>query len=145
MKMKIPAIFTVLIALCLQASAGELDHLGTPITAPWATIYTNNATIFSTNTGSPVGVTFTNTFLADKGIYHDFEEVITNLGTNTITSVLSKSIDGTDFVPLVTNTSTITSTPTNFDFTLTGIGIYFQWKITVLATNASVNTYYAGH
>jgi hypothetical protein len=139
--MKILAIFTVLIALCLESKAGEFEHLGSQITAPWATVFTNAFT-FTTN-ATAGGVSVTNAFQADKAIYHTFVFADSFLGTNQCQVYVDSSIDSMTWVNVYSNTL---ANGADSEYQFTGESVYFQERIgNILATNGTIIAQYAAH
>lgn len=140
MKMKILAIFTVLIALCLRVSAGEFDHLGPAWTAPWATVYTNT---FSYTTNAAGLFSLTNSFLSDKAIYHTFLFANNLSGNNTNQVYIDSSIDNVTFVNVYSNTIV---NGADVEYQFTGESLYFQERMTVLASGSgTIAVEYAAH
>ena len=139
--MKILAIFLTLIALSFQAMAGEFDHLGPAITAPWSTVYTNVFT-FTTN-GVAGGISVTNAFQSDKAIYHTFIFANNFPTTNTIQVYVDTSIDGSTYVNVYSNTIVNGG---DAEYQYTGESPLFQERIgNILATNGNISAEYAAH
>jgi len=95
-------------------------------------VYTNNLSFTATN-----GVTVTNTQTTAASVYHTFHFVYTATGTNTTSIVTERTIDGSNWIPVVTNTFTATGTA---EAQYTGKWVTYRFRATFQNTNAPTLT-----
>jgi len=95
-------------------------------------VYTNSLSFSATN-----GVTVTNSLDVSASIYHTFHFVYVATGTNTTSIVTERTIDGSNWVPVITNTLSSTG---NSEAQYTGKWVTYRFRATFQNTNAPTLT-----
>ena len=97
----------------------------------------NQFDVVFTNTTT---VTFTNSQIATnaqdtgRSIYHTFQLFCTSTATNAVTANLDKTIDGSNWIPVSTNTVTTNGI---VEYSVVGKWAQYRWRVTA-TTNATV-------
>lgn len=134
MKLSLTTLFSMLTMLC---SGGELWRI--PNTA--LTVFTNQ---FSSNVTA--NITLTNTFDTYKVSSSTFVIALSALGTNDMTNIVDRTVDGTYWVPVATNNVGTNNAvvPANFELTATGKWYQYRFRSTIQGTNATVTIDHIG-
>jgi hypothetical protein len=132
--MKKVTLFLVALALCLTAKAGELTFPK----APSLVVVFTNITFASNITAS---VTFTNAQNTIVSSTHTFQLYYTPVGTNSATFYLDDTIDGSNWNPVSTNTTTGAAT-LDYELDIQGKWSQYRWRGVVAATNATATGLY---
>lgn len=118
----------VALALALSAKAGELFF---PNPSSTTIVFTNIT--FSSNVTA--AVTYTNKQNSAMSRYHTFQFFCTQTGQGTNTVYLDRTIDGSNWIPVVTNTFTASGV---YELNNEGKWAQYQWRVTSGATNATL-------
>jgi hypothetical protein len=130
--MKAILALIALVACLIRATGAELIVPQTTM----GEVFTN--VTFSSNITA--SVTFTNTQPSLFTIYHTFHLVYSPLGTNTTTATLERTLDGSFWYSVQTNT--LTDGTNSFEYSSVGKWAAYRWRVTALSTNATVRADY---